>query len=220
MFNLHKKINIIESGCISYQEGLQLQESLHSKIVTEKGEPAILLMEHFPVITLGKNSTENNMLSDRKSLAKQGIEVVRVDRGGEATAHTLGQLVVYPILPIYEMKIGLRKFVYLLEEAVILVLKNFGVKAERDRQYPGVWFQEKKICAIGIRVKNKVSMHGIALNVNADLSIFSNIVPCGIEGRGVINLNSIVLDGVDISYVAKVLIEKLESLFEFTTFRV
>src|SRR5690606_6881098 len=117
---------------------------------------------------------------------------VKTERGGQITAHEPGQLVLYPILPLAQWGISARRYVNTLEQAVIQLLADYGVEARRDTEHPGVWVEANKICALGIRIKQRVSMHGLALNVTNALDIFSSIVPCGIHGRGVTSLNHVV----------------------------
>jgi lipoate-protein ligase B len=145
-------------------------------------------LEHPAVQTLGKNASLANVKLAGRENTESVLNIIRCDRGGEVTAHMPGQCVVYFILDLGGRGLGPKDFVACLERGVIEYLSEIGVAATTDLKYPGVWVNQKKICAIGIRVKNRISMHGIALNVNNDLSLFEKIIPCGIADRGVVNL--------------------------------
>ena len=146
------------------------------------------MLEHPQVLTLGKHSNEDFILEDTPTLQKNGVEVFRTTRGGEVTAHMPGQLVVYPILPIQFWGITLRKFVNGLCRSVQETLETYGISSEYGGDNPGVWVGNNKICAMGIRVKQKTSFHGIALNISNNLSLFSKIVPCGLAEHGVTSI--------------------------------
>lgn len=182
------KIKVIDLGRMRYQEALQRQEQAHADVVAERSQPIIFTVEHEPVLTMGKNSDAENLLFSRDSYLAQGVEIVDTERGGQITAHMPGQLVIYPILHMSQMKISVRDYINILEESVIFTLSKYGVAAHRDPEHPGVWVGLEKICALGVRIKSRVSMHGLALNVNNDLALFQRIIPCGIKARGVTNL--------------------------------
>jgi lipoate-protein ligase B len=183
-----EKIKVIDLGRMRYHEALQRQEQAHSDVVAERSQPIIFTVEHEPVLTMGKNSEAENLLFSRDFYLAQGVEIVDTERGGQITAHMPGQLVIYPILHMSLLKLSVRDYINILEESVIFTLSNFGVAAHRDPEHPGVWVGLEKICALGVRIKSRVSMHGLALNVNNDLSLFQRIIPCGIKARGVTNL--------------------------------
>lgn len=156
-------------------------------------EETIFLVEHLPVITLGRHADPTNLLVDRQSLADRGIDCVDIDRGGDITYHGPGQLVVYPIIDMTAHRLGVKTYVHLLEQAVIDTLAEYGIAAGRVEDATGVWLgigtpDERKICAIGVRCSHFVTMHGLALNVNTDLSAFSLINPCGFTDKGVTSM--------------------------------
>lgn len=188
------KIKIIDLGRMRYHDALQRQEQAHADVVAERSQPIIFTVEHEPVLTMGKNSDAENLLFSRDFYLAQGVEIVDTERGGQITAHMPGQLVIYPILNMSQLKFSVRDYVNALEEAVIFTLSKYGVTAHRDFEHPGVWVGLEKICALGVRIKSRVSMHGLALNVNNDLSLFRKIIPCGIKARGVTNLLSLTSD--------------------------
>jgi lipoyl(octanoyl) transferase len=181
-------IKIIDLGRMRYGEALLRQTQAHGAVVEGTSPSIIFVVEHDPVLTMGKNSDAGHLLFPREFYEAQGVEIFDTERGGQVTAHMPGQLVVYPILNMPHLKLSVREYVGMLEDSVISTLARYGVEAHRDAVHPGVWIGHEKICALGVRVKSHVSMHGLALNVNNDLSLFGKIVPCGIKFRGVTNL--------------------------------
>jgi len=178
-----RKIRVFQLGAMNYRGALEFQKKVHIE-VQNGADDALILVEHPPVYTIGKNATDEHLL-----VKNSDVEVVKTDRGGDITFHGLGQIVAYPIFNLRGKSV--RKFVDFLEEIVIQTLAKFGILAQLNEKYPGVWVGSEKICAIGIRIKNGVAMHGFALNVNTDLSYFSGIVPCGISGFGVTSMAKI-----------------------------
>ena len=148
----------------------------------EKIANTVLILEHQPVITLGLRKSENKLLVSRDVLAERGIDLVSVKRGGGTTAHNPGQVVIYPVVNLRSLKLGVNEYVRKLEAIGIELLGGFSINAGRRKGYPGLWLGEKKIGAIGVRVKKWVTFHGMAVNIRNDLSIFEAIVPCGLQG--------------------------------------
>ena len=185
---LSRKALLKSFGTISYQEGYRLQEDFHQKVKSSELPAVFLVLEHTPVLTLGKHADMNFVLLDASEMSRRGIDCIRTDRGGEVTAHMPGQIVVYPILPVTTFGLGAREYVNALMQAVIKTLAKWGIKARCDAEFPGVWVGSNKICAVGVRIKERVSLHGIALNVNNSLELFKSIVPCGIQHLGVTSL--------------------------------
>lgn len=173
---------------IPYSEGLELQRLVHHEVRAGHRGPTILCLEHPAVLTFGKNASFEHLLVSSDELASRGIECVKTDRGGDVTAHEVGQLVIYPILPVELLGSGPRKFVHVLEEVIIDLLKSYGVIATRDLAYPGVWVGNRKICSLGLRFANRVALHGVALNVDNGMEIFQFINPCGIIAKEVTSL--------------------------------
>lgn len=172
---------IRDCGLVRYGQALREQQDLCQQRQEDIICNTVLLVEHEPVITLGARKSENKLLVGDKELEKQGIEVVKVGRGGGTTAHNPGQLVVYPIVKLRSLGLGVNEYVKELESIGIEVFEHFAVKCGRRKGYPGLWAGERKIGSIGVQVKRGVTLHGMALNINNDLGIFENIVPCGIE---------------------------------------
>lgn len=149
----------------------------------------LLLTEHPPVYTLGKSAREEHLLIDDRTLERIGATVVRIDRGGDITYHGPGQVVGYPILDLDHHFTDIHRYLRTLEEVIIRVCADFGVKAGRIDGLTGVWVEDRKICAFGVRCSRWVTMHGFALNVSTDLSYFDHIVPCGIRNKRVTSLH-------------------------------
>ena len=201
-------------GCVPYQQGLEIQSREHQLVAAQPDRASLLLLEHPPVITYGKHAKLSFIKASPAALQQKGIGLYASDRGGQVTAHAPGQVVAYPIIPLSSHGLTVKKYVNLLEEAVIKALARWGARAHRDQAYPGIWHGTKKLCAIGIRVKNKVSMHGLALNICADLGVFSHIVPCGLEDRCVTNLAAIVAKSPQPLEVARQLSKELAELLQ------
>jgi lipoyl(octanoyl) transferase len=194
-------IHLLQLGRIPYAEGLRIQTEVVAARKAQQIGDTLLLLEHPPVLTLGRNATRANILATDELLARRGVEVHEIDRGGDVTYHGPGQLVGYPIVDLHGDLPGKRgphlgpvDFVRLLEEVLILTCKDFGVPAQRICKLTGVWtlaggsIREKKIAAIGVHVSQAVTSHGFALNVTTDLRDFDWIVPCGITDRTVTSL--------------------------------
>ena len=193
-----QKIITEDLGLISYSEAWEYQQKLFDEALTKKtaGEEVqnkLLFCEHPHVITLGKSGHENNLLLTKEKLKEKGVEYFHIDRGGDITYHGPGQLVVYPIFDLDSFDIGLKKYIHRLEEVIIQLLAEYGIKSERMEKGTGVWLDlektnARKICAIGVRSSRFVTMHGLALNVNTDLSYFSLMNPCGFIEKGVTSI--------------------------------
>ncbi len=200
----NKQVQLIELGRTPYQEALKIQEDLFNQIIAVKRsnrqkdiqEPTknyLLWVEHTPVFTLGKSGKEEHLLLDKERLKEKEIEFYATNRGGDITFHGPGQIVGYPILDLDNFFTDIHKYLRLLEEMVILTLKEYGIEGTRSKGETGVWLDvetpyARKICALGVRASRWVTMHGFAFNVNTDLSYFEGIVPCGIQGKGVTSL--------------------------------
>jgi lipoyl(octanoyl) transferase len=178
-------------GTVPYGEAWDLQRRLVAQRQDRAGRDTLLLLEHPRVYTLGKRADRSNVLLDDAALARRGIEVVAVDRGGDVTYHGPGQLVGYPILRLAGTR-AVVDYVRALEEILLRTLASFGVVGERSPGYTGVWVGDEKVAAIGVRVTGGgITSHGFALNVTTDLDDFAGIVPCGISDRGVCSLASL-----------------------------
>jgi lipoyl(octanoyl) transferase len=172
---------VVGLGRMPYAEAQSLQRSLAARrIQRDLQHDLLLLVEHPPVITLGRGSRAEHLLAPREVLAAKGVELFETDRGGDVTFHGPGQLVGYPIYDLTEHRADLHWFLRAIEEALIRALAPFGLRGERRARYTGVWVNRRKIASIGIHVRQWVTWHGFALNVTTDLAYFDLIVPCGI----------------------------------------
>jgi len=174
-------INIIDCGLKDYQSILTLQENTLQDLLSGTGKDTIFITEHQPVITLGARDSANKLTKDINTIKQAGIEVFQTRRGGGTTAHNPGQLVVYPIINLKKRSLGVSDFVHLLEKIGIEFLAELGVNCCAKKGFPGLWIEERKIASIGVQIKKWITCHGIAININNDLSIFDLIVPCGLE---------------------------------------
>ena len=178
----------VDLGRMAYLPALDLQHKVVAARQTGRLPDVLLLVEHNPVITLGRRARPEHILLPSEALAQAGIEVHAVERGGDVTFHGPGQLVGYPILHLQERGLGAGDYMHHLEEALIGALADFGLQAGRRREYPGVWLGRDKVAALGARIEGGVSYHGFALNVSTDLRYFQLIVPCGIRDGGVTSM--------------------------------
>ncbi|SNY91593.1 lipoyl(octanoyl) transferase LipB [Flagellimonas pacifica] len=202
---MNKKVHLQDLGFKDYKETWDYQETLFKEIVDLKiknrREEAnletpnhFLFVEHPHVYTLGKSGDMGNLLVDEQKLQEKGATFYKINRGGDITYHGPGQIVGYPILDLDNFFTDIHKYLRLLEEMVILTLAEYGVKGVRSEGETGVWLDvgtpfARKICAMGVRASRWVTMHGFALNVNADLGYFDLMIPCGIKDKAVTSLN-------------------------------
>jgi lipoyl(octanoyl) transferase len=175
-------------GRVGYARGLEIQESLVAERQADHVEDQLLLLEHDPVFTLGRNARRENVLFPAEALRERGFEVFDIGRGGDVTYHGPGQVVGYPILDLSPHRRDVHRYVRDLEEVMIRTCADYGIEAGRVTGLTGTWVGRDKIGAIGVRIARWVTSHGFAFNVATDLSAFDLIVPCGIRGRGVTSL--------------------------------
>ncbi len=175
-------LSVRDLGLADYREVLALQQKLNAQRQAGQIGDTVLIVEHPPVITLGARQSANRLLIEPDELARRGIDVVEIRRGGGATAHNPGQLVFYPILHLQPLKLGISEYVRTLEAIGIDLLAWAGVTAERRKGLPGLWVGPRKIASIGVRVSRLVTYHGMAINICNDLTLFDAMVPCGLDG--------------------------------------
>ena len=228
---MNKKVQVQDLGVRDYKETWEYQESIFKSIVDAtiknrredanlETENYFLFVEHPHVYTLGKSGSFDNMLLNEEQLAVNGATFYKINRGGDITYHGPGQIVGYPILDLENFFTDIHKYLRLLEEAIILTLAEYGLESGRSEGETGVWLGvgtpfARKICAMGVRASRWVTMHGFALNVNADLGYFDNIIPCGIRGKAVTSLNvELSVDKVDVEEVKQKILIHFSSLFE------
>ena len=194
---MQTEILIVPLGLTTYQQAWCIQQQCHARC-QGTGENMVLITEHCPVITLGYRRQGEQLHLSQTELSERGIAFVECDRGGGATYHGPGQLVVYPIFSTLLRRSGVRMFVMLLEEVMQQICASYGVVAERRSGFPGVWVAERKIGAVGIAVRRGTSLHGIAVNISVDLQPFSYLVPCGLTGVVVTSIAQEVKNPVDL----------------------
>ena len=219
-------MQVTDLGRMPYAQALQVQRATHAQVSAGTAPATLLLVEHDPVITVGRRAALRGQVArdlrvDRARLAQLGIDLQTTDRGGEATYHGPGQVVVYPIVRLDELRLAPGGYVHRLELAVIDALGRFGVRGRREPGIIGVWVDLPvagathplaKICALGVRVKRNTTLHGLALNVTTDLDHFETIVPCGLAQREVTSLRQVLGDAVpSMDQVKAALVEALRS---------
>ncbi len=174
------KCQVKDLGCIDYRKAYDLQKKYVDGVLNNEPQ-TLLLCEHSPVLTLGRLADEDHMLCSHEEMKKNDVDVWHIDRGGDITLHAPGQLVVYPILGLENFGKDLRSYLRQLEQVAIDLLNRFDIVANRFPGQTGVWAGDKKIVSIGIGVRKWVSFHGLAVNINTDLDLFSMIKPCGLD---------------------------------------
>lgn len=205
---------IYDLGFVEYLKAMQLQSSLVSARLAGEIPDTILLLQHFPVITMGSSSHEEDIICSQNLLNSKGIPTLRTDRGGGVTYHGPGQLVCYLIFDLRATVKDIHQFVRSLEEILINTLATYSITAHIDFDYPGVWVGQAKICALGMRAKCWVTKHGLALNVNTNLEHFDLIIPCGIRDRRVTSMSKLLGHDVAMEDVTFHLVEQCAEVFK------
>ena len=224
-----KKVIVRNLGSVDFEESFKIQKQIQNEIIDIKlnnrknnlnlSTPNYLLfMEHNHVYTLGNSGDYKNLLFNEKELDKKGIKFIKTNRGGDITYHGPGQLVCYPIFDLENFYTDIHRYLRDLEEIIVGTLDHFGIVAFGNPNQTGVWLDigsknERKICAMGIKVSRWVTMHGLALNVNTDLSYFEGIIPCGINNKGVTSINNELSQKVDLKKVREIMIKNFEKKF-------
>jgi len=227
---MNKKVGFQDLGLIDYRKCWDYQEELFAEILAVKSanrkenktdvtQNHLLFCEHPHVYTLGKSGDEKNLLVNEDYLKSRGATFHKINRGGDITYHGPGQIVGYPILDLDNFFTDIHKYLRFLEEAIILTLKEYGLVSERSPGETGVWFdvgtpKARKICALGVKSSRWVTMHGFAFNINADLSYFGNIIPCGIVDKQVTSMQKELRGEMDMEEVKTKLKSHLVCLFE------
>ena len=184
-----RPLHVVQLGRCDYQSALSVQKRYHRLRSEGEVPDTLILVEHPPVITVGRFSTGANVVASKEFLAGQGIDVIQTTRGGDVTYHGPGQLVGYPIFHLKELGLGVKAYIQALEAVFTRLLHEaYGIRAAAGDDQIGVWIDNRKITAIGVYVSHFVSMHGFAFNINTDLSHFSYIIPCGITDKEVTSL--------------------------------
>jgi lipoyl(octanoyl) transferase len=227
---MNKKVKFVDWGLVDYQDAWNNQELIFKDTITVKTNNRIqettnetpnflVFCEHPHVYTLGKSGHAEYLLLDEEGLKEKDAAYYKTNRGGDITYHGPGQIVGYPILDLDNFFTDIHLYLRTLEEAVILTLNDYGITAGRYPGFTGVWLdadneKARKICALGVRCSRWVTMHGFAFNVNADLAYFKNIIPCGIDDKGVTSMQRELGYELNLSDVKNVLKKHISSLFQ------
>tara|TARA_Y100000590_G_scaffold68309_1_gene74410 strand:- start:9698 stop:10345 length:648 start_codon:yes stop_codon:yes gene_type:complete len=203
------QILIQDLGQRPYKEVWDFQKEIQAKLIAGEVEDTLLMVEHEPVYTLGKNANENHLLQSHD----QSVDVFNIDRGGDITFHGPGQLVVYPILNLSNYKKSVSWYIQTLEQVIIDVIFEFELEAKRIEGLTGVWVGDEKIAALGVRISRWVTMHGFSINVNTDLTFYDGIIPCGIFDYGITSMKQLLCQPQDMEKVKKVVRSKFYSHF-------
>lgn len=226
---MNNSIIIHDLGLLEYEDALKYQLKLFDEIVSNKirnrrnktkiqTKNHLVFVEHNSVYTLGKSGEINNLLINQKDLDNKKIKFYKTNRGGDITYHGPGQIVCYPILDLDNFFTDIHKYLRLLEETVILTLQNYGIKGNRSENETGVWIdpnssEARKICALGVKASRWVTMHGLALNVNNDLSFFNHIIPCGIKNKSITSISKECKKNIDMELVKEKIINNFLKVF-------
>jgi len=210
-----RKLVYCDLGLIDYKDAWDLQKSVHQLRVENKIDDVLFLLEHPHTYTLGKTADKENLVGDKKYLDENKISVYDIDRGGDITYHGPGQIVGYPIISLTNWQQDTHKYLRAIEEVIIKVCAEYDLQGGRVEKYTGVWFDDRKICAIGIKVSRWITMHGFAFNVNTDLKLFNGIIPCGITGKDVTSLNHELKKEISLSEVKEKIIHHFDVVFNY-----
>ena len=200
-------------GNAPYQQTWDMQKEMQSQRINNKIDDTVLLVEHEPVYTFGKNANENHLLQNYP----EDVKVFHVERGGDITFHGPGQLVGYPIIDLHNYKMSISWYMCSLEAVIINTLNHYGIAAEHKKGLTGVWVKEEKIAALGVRISRWVTMHGFALNVNTELHYYDGIIPCGIFEYGVTSMKKLLVTAIKMDEVKKLLIKEFNMVFHCKT---
>ncbi len=232
---MNNKIKYQDLGLIDYNKAWKYQEQLFQEQINYKlsitkagledsDTPSgyLLFCEHPHVYTLGKSGTDHNLLINNQQLKEKGAVFIKTNRGGDITYHGPGQIVGYPIIDLENFNLSVKKYVFMLEESIIRMLDDIGIKSERLEGATGVWIdthlplKARKICAIGVKISRYVTMHGFAFNVNTDLSYYNYINPCGFTDKGVTSIKKEMGEQQDFELVKNQLKNKIKEVFGMT----
>ena len=206
----------INLGLCPYAQALELQHELVADHKNGSGVDTLLLLEHPPVLTLGRRANESNILASSELLAREGIEVFKVERGGDVTYHGPGQLVGYPILDLRHFKQDVGWYVASVAEVLTRTLLDFGLRGAYRQDLPGVWVGDEKIVAIGARIEKWVTSHGFACNVNPNMQHWQLIIPCGISDKGVTSLAHLLGREISVDEVVPRVVQHFGDVFGVT----
>ena len=204
----NQNINYFYLGRRSYKSAWKLQKEIHLLVKNCEIPSTVLFLEHDNVYTLGKNADKNYLLSKYPD-----VDVIETDRGGQITYHGPGQLVGYPIINLNNYNKSISWFVSSIESIIINTLERFKITSSRKEGFPGVWIEDEKICAMGVRIAQWVTMHGFALNVNPEMKYFDGLIPCGIMEYGVTSIYNNINQEIDYYDLVNILIKEFNTIF-------
>ncbi len=213
--SLSRRLYYCDLGFIDYKEAWDLQRETFELRVKNKIPDVIYLLEHPNTYTLGKTADHNNLVGSEEYLSTNKISVYDIDRGGDITYHGPGQVVGYPIINLTAWKQDTHKYLRALEETIIQTCSGYGITGGREPKYTGVWVEDRKIAAIGIKVSRWVTMHGFAFNVNTDLSFFSGIIPCGISDKDVTSIRREIKSEIPINEIKTKIVKNFAGIFGY-----
>ena len=212
---MNKKLTYCNLDTIDYKEAWDLQKSIFNLRYQEKIDDVFLLLEHPHTYTLGKTANEKNLVGNEEYIKKNRISVYDIDRGGDITYHGPGQIVGYPIIDLNNWGKDTHKYLRALEEIIIRTCADYDLTVTRVPNFTGVWIEDRKIAAIGIKVTRWITMHGFALNVNTDLSLYNGIIPCGITNKDVTSLKKELNIEIDIQEVKSKILNHTIKIFGY-----
>ena len=213
--SISRLLQYIDLGIVDYKEAWDFQKSLFDRRYRGEIPDTLILLQHPHTYTLGKVADRNNLIGTEEFLETNKISVYDIDRGGDITYHGPGQIVGYQIFDLKKWKQDTHLFLRTLEQIIIDVCKEYGLDPGRKDKYTGVWLDERKICAIGIKVSRWITMHGFAFNVNTDLSFFKGIIPCGIADKEVTSLKNEVGHLFELNEIHEKIINNFVKLFNY-----
>jgi lipoyl(octanoyl) transferase len=211
----NKSLIYLNLGIIDYKKAWDLQKEIFNRRVNDESEDVLLLLEHPNTYTLGKTADRENLKGSEDYLESNQISVYDIDRGGDITYHGPGQIVGYPIIDLNNWQQDTHKYLRALEEVIIKTCAEYNLKCERNPNHTGVWINDRKIAAIGIKVSRWVTMHGFAFNINTDLNLFNGIIPCGIKDKAVTSLKNELRSDINISEVKELLVKYFKEIFTY-----
>ncbi len=214
------ELDILDLGLLDYEKALEIQYELLEKVQNGECNDTLILVEHPPVITLGKNAVEGNVLFNKETLKEKGVDLYNINRGGDVTYHGPGQLVGYPIFNLKKNhNRSIKRFIENLEDVFIdLIRDKFSLDVSRHECNAGVWYGEEKIVALGLAVKKGVTMHGFAFNIDTKLEHFNLIVPCGLTSMGVTSISKILKETINIENIKTDVIEQFVNKYKFSNY--
>lgn len=210
-----RSLNVIDLDVLPYEDTYFIQKQILAKKKPRPCEDYMLLVEHPAVLTIGRSGTKKNLLVDEVFLSKNDLKIVEIDRGGDITFHGIGQVVVYPIFDLRNHIKDVRLFIKNLEYALELSVSEYGLTADKEKKYSGLWVRGDKIGFIGIAISNWITYHGVSINANVNLEYFSTIRPCGIDNLRISSLQKILNKDVDLKLLKAIIVKKFCEVFGF-----